>query len=133
MRELINPRDEYCHGSGSCGTGCLSVAEGYRLVGVHRSTYCRWLGRIHRDDTPSGVRGAGRRVRSPFQVRRILKHHGLDRAAFRYETTRLAMGLDIADAVTVPSGMHGPPSGAFDADIPGDLVQIDCFHIGRVK
>ena len=147
------------------------VAEGCRRVGIHRSTYYRWLGRIRRDETPSGVGGAGRRVRSPERVRveaqvvalalanppwgprmlfhhlvqanvgvgspsqvwRILKHHGLSRAASRYETMRLAMGLDIADEITVPSGMHRPPIGALDADMPGDLVQIDCFHIGRVK
>lgn len=148
-----------------------SVAEGCRRIGIHRSTYYRWLARIRRDGSPSGVTGAARRVRtggrvrleaqvvslalanppwgpmmlfhhlvkagvgvgSPSMVWRILKHHGLNRAAFRYETMRIAMGLDIADQVTVPSGMHRPPIGVLDADVPGDLVQIDCFHIGRVK
>lgn len=148
-----------------------SIAEGCRRAGIHRSTYYRWIARIRRNETPSGVGGAGSRVRSPGRVRveaqvvalalanppwgpqmlfhhlvaagvlvgspsqvwRILKHHGLNRAAFRYETMRLAMGLDIADTITVPSGMHQPPIGALDADIPGDLLQIDCFHIGRVK
>ncbi len=148
-----------------------SVADGCRRVGIHRSTYYRWMGRIQANEPASGVGGAGPRVRSPYRVRleaqvvalslanppwgpamlfhhlrlanvdigspaqvwRILKHHGLNKAAFRYETMRLAMGLDIADQITVPSGMHRPPIGTLDADIPGDLVQFDCFHIGRVK
>lgn len=148
-----------------------SIAEGCRLVGIHRSTYYRWIARIRREGSPSGVGGAGRRlitaervrveaqvvalalanppwgpamlfhhliaadveVGSPSQVWRILKHHGLNRAALRYETMRLAMGLDIADQITVPSGMYRPPIGRLDAAVPGDLVQIDCFHIGRVK
>lgn len=148
-----------------------SVAEGCRRVGIHPSTYYRWIGRIRRDGSPSGVGGAGRRVQTPERVRieaqvvalalanppwgpnmlfhhlvrahvgvgspsqvwRILKHHGLNTAAFRYETMRVAMGLDVAHEILLPSRMHKQPIGRLDADIPGDLVQIDCFHIGRVK
>lgn len=148
-----------------------SVAEGCRRVGIHPSTYYRWLVRIRRDGSPSGVGRtalkarpvsrvrleaqvvslalanppwgpqmlfhhlveAGVGVGSPSMVWRILKRHGLNRAGYRYETMRIAMGLDIADQITVPSGMHKPPIGRLDADIPGDLVQIDCFHIGRVR
>lgn len=148
-----------------------SVLEGCRRVGVHPSTYYRWIARVRRDESPSGVGGAGRRVRSPERVRveaqvvalalanppwgpnmlfhhlvrdgvdvgspsqvwRILKHHGLNRAAFRYETMRIALGLDMADTMLMPSRMYREPIGRLDADIPGDLVQIDCFHLGRVK
>lgn len=148
-----------------------SISEGCRLVGVHRSTYYRWMVRVERGLAPvAGGRGRNR-MHSPGRVRlesevialalanppwgpnmlfhhlvaagvevgsasmvwRILERQGLNTAPKRYALMRSATGFDVADTMTVPSNMYTPPVGVLKADIPGDLVQIDCFHIGRVK
>ena len=77
--------------------------------------------------------GAGVEVGPVSMVWCVVKLHGLDRASYRYETIQLAMVLGIADEVMVPSQMHRPPIGRLDATLPGYLVQIDCFCMGRVN
>ncbi len=144
-----------------------SVAEGCRMVGIHRSTYYRWRKKLAREvslvgagrrvsaervrleaevvalalaNPPWGpemlfhwlVR-AGVRVGSSTQVWRILRTHGLNTAYRRFELMRLAIGLEAPAELVLPSQTHRPPMGRLEAEIPGDLVQMDCFHIGKIR
>jgi transposase InsO family protein len=73
-------------------------------------------------------------VGSSSQVWRILKAHCLNTRVLRYRTMAVARGLNEADQ----SPLVLPPrskrrTGRLAADKPGDLVQLDCFHIGRLK
>lgn len=145
-----------------------SVAEGCRRVGIHRSTYYRWVRRVRAGSSVAGSRGGmsverarleaqvvslalanppwgpqmlfywlvadGVGVGSASQVWRILKRHGLNRAGYRFEVMRLAMGFEAADEMVLPAKARPVrPPGRLDASIPGDLVQMDCFHVGRIK
>lgn len=76
------------------------------------------------------LRGVG--VGSCSQVWRILKSHGVNTRARRYATMGTAKALAAADDMrhTVPVK---PFIGQLDAEKPGDLVQMDCFHLGRLK
>ncbi len=71
---------------------------------------------------------------SASQVWRILKSHRLNQRRLRYRMLAIARGLDEADR-----GNHQPGSrsqrwvGTLQAETPGELVQMDCFHIGALK
>lgn len=78
-------------------------------------------------------RGIG--VGSASQVWRILVTHQLNTRRLRYRMMAVAQGLNQADR---HSSWQRPsqskrPLGRLDADEPGDLVQLDCFQIGRLK
>ncbi len=72
-------------------------------------------------------------VGSASQVWRILKAHGLSTAAARYRVMAIARG--IADPAPFPprEWRHPSPPQVLNAHRPGDLIQMDCFQIGRVK
>lgn len=79
------------------------------------------------------ARGVG--VGSMSQVWRILKTHGINTRVRRYAVLTTARGLTQADAAltNVRSRQGQPFTGSLNADAPGDLVQLDCFHVGRLK
>jgi transposase InsO family protein len=63
---------------------------------------------------------------SPNGVWRVLRRHGLSTRAKRYG---LVAGYAAPPA---PERPQPPPERHLQADRPGDLVQMDCFHIGRL-
>lgn len=72
----------------------------------------------------------GIRVGSVSQVWRILRGHGINTRGRRYAVMTTARGL------THPhqgSSITRPYVGSLKAEQPGDLVQMDCFHLGRLK
>lgn len=72
-------------------------------------------------------------VGSPSQVWRILVHHGINTRARRYAVMGTARGLTQADMAPTRPDPQRLYVGQLDADRPGDLVQLDCFHLGRLK
>lgn len=73
-------------------------------------------------------------VGSVSQVWRILKAHGINTRAYRFAVMTTARGLTQADHALGAAGSRARPFvGELAADVPGDLVQIDCFHLGRLK
>lgn len=78
------------------------------------------------------VRGVD--VGSASQVWRILRAHRLNTRRLRYRLLAATRGLAEAD-VYGPLERSGskPWVGSLNAEKPGDLVQIDCFHIGQLK
>jgi transposase InsO family protein len=63
---------------------------------------------------------------SPNGVWRVLRRHGLS-------TRRARLGLVAGyQAPAEPSPRPKPPQRHIEADHPGQLVQVDCFHIGRL-
>ena len=80
---------------------------------------------------------AGVGVGSSTQVWRILKRHGLNTAYRRFEVMRMAIGLEAPEGLVLPKDTQSRSRrrgvGRLDADVPGDLVQMDCFHIGRIR
>ncbi len=68
---------------------------------------------------------------SSSQVWRILVNHRLNTRQRRYRLMANAQGLAIAE--TEGPVRSRPWVGTLDAENPGDLVQMDCFHIGRLK
>lgn len=70
-------------------------------------------------------------VGSPSQVWRILKEHDLNTRRHRYRLVAATRGLAQVDIEGRPPVR--PFVGSLDADVPGDLVQLDCFHLGRAK
>lgn len=71
-------------------------------------------------------------VGSASQVWRILHAHGLSRAAARYRTMSIARGL--ADPMPFPDrAWRVTDTNHLVAERPGELVQFDCFQIGRIK
>ena len=71
---------------------------------------------------------------SQSKVWRILKEHHLNQRALRYRTMTLALGLNEADKHRDEVLARAPrPVGVLHADLPGDLVQLDCFQIGKLK
>jgi transposase InsO family protein len=72
-------------------------------------------------------------VGSVSQVWRILRSHSLNTRARRYRLMATARGINQADNTL---GRRSDPQstvGRLDAQQPGDLVQLDCFHIGSLK
>lgn len=73
-------------------------------------------------------------VGSASQVWRILRAHRLNTRRLRYRLLAATRGLAEADTYG-PLERSGskPWAGTLNAEKPGDLVQIDCFHIGQLK
>jgi transposase InsO family protein len=74
---------------------------------------------------------------SVSQVWRILVAHGINTRARRFAVTSTAKALAQAEAAGFgpDTGIKQvkPFVGELKADLPGDLVQMDCFHLGRLK
>lgn len=72
-------------------------------------------------------------IGSVSQVWRILVGHGINTRTRRYAVITTARGLTHPNQL-VPAGTRSRPYvGTLAATNPGDLVQIDCFHLGRLK
>lgn len=68
---------------------------------------------------------------SMSQVWRILVAHQLNTKSRRFRLMAAARGMDQAVEVLPPR--HRSRIGVLAADQPGDLVQMDCFHLGALK
>lgn len=79
----------------------------------------------------SQLRLRGVEAGSASQVWRILVAQRLNTRQLRYRLIAATRGLAVAE--NEPSVRSRPWVGRLDADRPGDLVQLDCFHIGRLK
>jgi len=71
-------------------------------------------------------------VVSASKVWRTLVKHGLNTRKLRYQLLRDHQDLAAPPTITVASRPKGF-IGKLDADIPGDLIQMDCFHVGSFK
>jgi transposase InsO family protein len=72
-------------------------------------------------------------VGSPSQVWRILGDHRLNTRRHRYRLLAATRGLTEADHAATQKPPVTRWVGSLKADLPGDLVQMDCFQIGRLK
>ena len=130
-----------------------------RRIGIHHSTFYRWRARgqrpvsarrrrwrdLERDARVVAValahpgygpqrlsfelaRVSGVAV-SASTVWRILRAHRLNTRALRYQLMT-ARGVELP---TVVRQVPDRPVGVLHADRPGDLVQLDCFHVGSFK
>ena len=73
-------------------------------------------------------------VGSVSQVWRILSGHRLNTRRARYRMIAVAQGLTIAETEAPEAATRSKPwVGRLNATKPGDLVQFDCFQIGRLK
>lgn len=82
------------------------------------------------------LRAAGIDVGSASQVWRILVGHHLNTRAMRYRMIAVSQGLAIEDARRLygrDPDKAKPRVGRLYAEVPGDLVQLDCFQIGKLK
>ena len=82
------------------------------------------------------LRARGLGVGSPSQVWRILCAHHLNTRALRYRMIAVSQGMTIAEAMRLPGTdpqRAKPKIGQLYAKAPGDLVQLDCFQIGKLK
>ena len=139
----------------------LNKRAACREAGIHHSTYYRWRARSARGIRPVPMRGrrwrdlalesqvvavalahpgyGPRHVADELQrmvgvslsgstVWRILKAHRLNTKQLRYDlmTTR-------GDVTVVRRDRDRGPVGVLHAESPGDLVQMDCFHVGAFK
>jgi transposase InsO family protein len=133
-----------------------NVRAACREAGIHHSTFYRWRNRqnrppvavvswtesfLHRqivatalaypDAGPQHVAdllGQGDIVVSASKVWRTLKKHRLNTRALRYALLRVHR-----DGVPHLSQRRHVYVGELDADVPGDLVQMDCFRVGSFK
>jgi transposase InsO family protein len=127
-----------------------------RAAGIHHSTFYRW----RRDPSPHVYSGSwldqwlGKRIvvaaladpsagpqrlsdqlddmgvaAGPSKVWRVLKRHRLNTRALRY---RLLEQQHLPPSIVVASSPQAK-MGHLDATVPGDLVQMDCLHIGSFK
>lgn len=76
---------------------------------------------------------SGVEVGSVSMVWRILKAHAINTRQRRYRLLAAYRGLTEADHHIGEQRQSRPYVGVLDADKPGDLVQLDCFHIGALK
>ena len=130
-----------------------------RRIGIHHSTFYRWRARRHQPvpvrrrrwrDLELDARVVAVALAHPgygphrlsFElarmvgvevsastVWRILRAHRLNTRALRYQ-------LMNAQRVALPTVVHRVPDrpvGVLHAQRPGDLVQLDCFHVGSFK
>jgi len=72
-------------------------------------------------------------VGSVSQVWRILCTHRLNTRQYRYRLLAVTRGLTEADLVTAHTRPVRRWIGQLHAEVPGDLVQMDCFQVGRLK
>lgn len=76
----------------------------------------------------------GIEVGSESQVWRILVRHRINTRQLRYKVMLAHHGVVEGEAATGPiRAPHRSFVGRLDAENPGDLVQMDCFHIGALK
>ena len=132
-----------------------------RQAGIHPSTFYRWRKRVAGGDAAGGRRRVGPgRLRTESQVVAMaLAHPNLGPRPVASELARM-LGLELSgstvwrilcehrlntrrrrwlllqgvtpDEMLVRPAWNRPP-GRIEADIPGDLVQMDCFHVGSFK
>lgn len=72
-------------------------------------------------------------IGSVSQVWRILTAHGVNTRERRYAVITTARGLTHPDQGVLSGARGRPYVGTLQAEEPGDLVQMDCFHLGRLK
>lgn len=72
-------------------------------------------------------------VGSASQVWRILKTHTLNQRRYRYRLLAATRGLAQAELATHQPSRSRARVGSLQAKHPGDLVQFDCFQLGRLK
>jgi len=77
------------------------------------------------------LRRRGVAVGSMSQVWRILRSHELNTRSKRWRLMAAARGMSAATEALPPR--YRGRVGVLDATEPGDLVQMDCFHIGALK
>lgn len=131
-----------------------------RRVGIHHSTFYRWRARTRRSGVPTRRRrwrdletdaaviamalahpGFGPQ-RLSFELSRtqgmslsgstiwrILVAHRLNTRSLRYQL----MAAQRIEPITVVRRHRDRPVGQLDATVPGDLIQMDCFHVGSFK
>lgn len=134
-----------------------------RLAGVHPSTFYRWRRLVtHPRPQAAGSRWPAGRVYAEARVVAVAlayPNFGPVRLAWELEhtlgvrlsaatvwrilrahrlNTRLRRWLLLEGtppAVALPARQEGwrPEPGRLEASQPGDLVQMDCFHVGRLK
>ena len=133
-----------------------------RQAGIHHSTFYRWRTRAYREPLTELPRRRWRDLVTDSQVVaialahpgwgpqrlawelgrmgivemsastvwRILRHHRLNTRRLRYE-------LMVHRPLGIAPSMNRLPQramlGELDASRPGDLVQMDCFHVGTFK
>ena len=129
-----------------------------RDAGVHHSTFYRWrqspdpvartvsmseallarriVGAALADPAAGPRRVAddladGGIVVSASKVWRVLVKHRLNTRELRYALLAQHRTGPVPSIVVAPSPK--PRVGRLDADVPGDLVQLDCLHIGSFK
>jgi transposase InsO family protein len=131
-----------------------------REAGIHHSTFYRWRAEATRD-TPhkrvgwsevllgrrivgaaladpaagprriaDGLRDAGVVV-SASKVWRVLVKHRLNTRQLRYQLLEQHAGGPVPSIVVASTPSRRV--GRLDAEVPGDLVQMDCLHIGSFK
>jgi transposase InsO family protein len=74
-------------------------------------------------------------VGSASQIWRILCSHHLNTRALRYRMIAVSQGMAITEAMRLPGrdpDRSKPTIGELYAQVPGDLVQLDCFQIGKL-
>ncbi len=132
-----------------------------RRVGIHHSTFYRWRAKARRVEPVVTPRRRWRDLQVDAQVIavalahpglgpqrlafelarmlnvelsastiwRILRHHRLNTRALRYQL----MNHRSLEKLTVVNRSEDRPVGVLDAAVPGDLIQMDCFHVGSFK
>lgn len=130
-----------------------------RQIGIHHSTFYRW--RSQSDDADRLPRRRWRDLESESQIVAVsLAHPGLGPQRVALELVRVA-GLEVSASkvwrtlvqhrlntkelryrllaghrVELPlivRRRRDLPVGSLQAEVPGDLVQMDCFHVGSFK
>lgn len=132
-----------------------------REVGIHHSTYYRWRRQLARQQKVGPYGGRSWRTRyveqrivavalafpalGPVGVSEELADQGIGVSAsmvwrtlvrHRLNTRQLRYQLLRAHQQDTASSFVGPVRswvGELDATLPGDLVQMDCFHVGSFK
>jgi transposase InsO family protein len=79
------------------------------------------------------LRRAGKPAGSMSQVWRILVAHALNTRVRRYRLIAATRGLHQAEIGALLPAATRFRAGELEAEKPGDLVQMDCFHIGALK
>lgn len=79
------------------------------------------------------LRRRGIQPGSVSQVWRILKAHRLNQRRYRYRLLAVARGLTEAELDPARPTSSRTWIGTLQAEHPGDLVQLDCFQLGRLK
>jgi transposase InsO family protein len=72
-------------------------------------------------------------VGSASQVWRILRAHDLNTRRHRWRLIAATRGLAQAELIRPTPKRSQPRIGRLEAEQPGDLVQLDCFHLGTMK